>query len=91
MDFTYTVYMYTSPTATLSLFDTFLVIVYSFSDDPIAIVDRPAPIMLFKLPIMLLSNVPKYSLLCPNYAPLCPIMLHCAHLIHSLSLKILFK
>ena len=89
MDFTYTVYMYTSPTATLSLFDTFLVIVYSFSDVPIAIVDRPAPIMLFKLPIMLLSYAPKYSLLCPNYTPLCPIMLHCAHLIHCLSLKIL--
>ena len=31
---------------------------------------RPEPIMLFKLPIMLLSNAPKYSLLCPNYAPL---------------------
>ena len=37
---------------------------------------RPEPIMLFKLPIMLLSNAPKFSLLCPNYAPLCPIMLH---------------
>ena len=23
---------------------------------------------------------PKFSLLCPNYAPLCPIMLHCAQL-----------
>ena len=29
--------------------------------------------MLFKLPIMLLSNAPKYSPLCPNYVP---IMLH---------------
>ena len=28
---------------------------------------RPGPIILFKLPIMLLS---KFSLLCPNYAPL---------------------
>ena len=37
---------------------------------------RPERIMLFKLPIMLLSNAPKFSLLCPNYAPLCPIMLH---------------
>ena len=33
--------------------------------------DRPAPIMLFKLPIMLLSNTPKFALLCPIYAPLC--------------------
>ena len=32
--------------------------------------------MLFKLPIMLLSNAPKYSLSCPNYAPLWPIMLY---------------
>ena len=32
-------------------------------------------IMLFKLPIMLLSNTQKLSLLCPNYAPLWPIML----------------
>ena len=39
---------------------------------------RPEPIMLFKLPIMLLSNAPKFSLLCPNYAPVCPIMLHYA-------------
>ena len=37
---------------------------------------RPGPIMLFKLLIMLLSNASKFSLLCPNYAPLCPIMLH---------------
>ena len=37
---------------------------------------RPAPIMFFKLPIMLLSNAPNLSLLCPNYAQLCPIMLH---------------
>ena len=37
---------------------------------------RPGPIMLFKLPIMLLSNAPKFSLLCPNYALLWPIMLH---------------
>ena len=39
---------------------------------------RPGPIMLFKLPIMLLSNVSNVSLLCPNYAPVCPIMLHYA-------------
>ena len=39
-------------------------------------INRPEPIMLFKLPIMLLSNAPKCSLLCPNYAPLWPIMLH---------------
>ena len=38
------------------------------------VVTRPGPIMLFKLPI--LSNGPKFSLLCPNYAPLYPIMLH---------------
>ena len=31
---------------------------------------RPGPIMLFKLPIMLLSNAPKFSIV-PNYAPLC--------------------
>ena len=30
--------------------------------------------MLFKLPIVLLSNAPKFSLLCPNYAPLWPII-----------------
>ena len=34
--------------------------------------------MLFKLPITLLSNAPKFSALCPNCAPLCPIMLHYA-------------
>ena len=39
---------------------------------------RSEPLMLFKLPIMLLSNAPKISLLCPSYAPLCPIMLHYA-------------
>ena len=32
--------------------------------------------MLLKLPVMLLSNACKFSLLCPNYAPLCLIMLH---------------
>ena len=37
---------------------------------------RPEPIMLFKLHIMLLSNAPTFSLLCPNYAPLWPIILH---------------
>ena len=37
---------------------------------------RHKPIVLFKLPIMLLSIAPKFSLLCPNYAPLCPIMLN---------------
>ena len=37
---------------------------------------RPGYIMLFKLPIMFLSNAPKFSLLCPNYALLCPVMLH---------------
>ena len=37
---------------------------------------RHEPIMLFKLPIMVLSIAPKFSLLCPNYAPLWPIMLH---------------
>ena len=36
---------------------------------------RPEPIMLFKLPIMLLSNAPKFSLLRPNYAQLWPIVL----------------
>ena len=35
---------------------------------------RPEPIMLLKLPIMLLSNAPKISLLCSNYAQSCPIM-----------------
>ena len=35
--------------------------------------NRPGPIILFKLPIILLNNAPKFSLLCPNYAPLCPI------------------
>ena len=34
------------------------------------------PIMLFKLPIMLLSNAPNIALLCPNYAPMFPVMLH---------------
>ena len=33
-------------------------------------------LMLFKLPIMVLSNAPKIFLLCPNYAPFCPIILH---------------
>ena len=40
---------------------------------------RPEPIMLLKLPIMLLSIAPNFYLLCPNYAPfaqLCPFMLH---------------
>ena len=31
--------------------------------------DRLEPIMLLKLPIMLLSNAPFFPLLCPNYAP----------------------
>jgi len=35
---------------------------------------RPDPIMLLKLPIMLLSNDPKFCLLCSSYAQLCPIM-----------------
>ena len=39
---------------------------------------RPEPIMLFKLPIMLLSIAPKNYLLCFNYASSCPIMLHYA-------------
>ena len=38
--------------------------------------DRPETIMLFKLPIMLLSNAPKISLLGPSYATLWPIMFH---------------
>ena len=29
------------------------------------------PIMLLKLPMMLWSNAPEFSLLCSNYAPLC--------------------
>ena len=33
-----------------------------------------APIMLLKLPIMLLSNASNFSLLCSNYARLCSIM-----------------
>ena len=32
---------------------------------------RHEPIMLLKLPIMLLSNASNFSQLCPNYAPLC--------------------
>ena len=36
---------------------------------------RHEPIMLLKLPIMLSSNASSFSLLCPNYAPLCSIML----------------
>ena len=36
---------------------------------------RPEPIMLLKLPIMLLSIAPKFPLLCSNYAQLCTIML----------------
>ena len=32
--------------------------------------------MLFKLPIVLLSIAPKFSLLCPNYAPLWLSMIH---------------
>ena len=35
---------------------------------------KPEPIMLLELPIMLLSNAPKISLLCSNYAQSCPIM-----------------
>ena len=35
--------------------------------------------MFFKLPIMLLSSAPKISLLCSNYAQLCPIMLIMLH------------
>ena len=37
--------------------------------------NRHAPIMLLKLPIMLLSNASNFSLLCSNYARLCSIML----------------
>ena len=37
---------------------------------------RPGPIVLLKLSIILLSNAPKLSLLSPNYAPLCHVMLH---------------
>ena len=51
---------------------------FDFSIIKFKILSRPEPIMLLKLPIMLLSNAPKFSLLCPNYAPLCPIMLHYA-------------
>ena len=40
------------------------------------VLNRSGPIMLFKLSIILLSNAPKFSLLCLNYAPLCSIMLH---------------
>ena len=32
---------------------------------------RLVPIMLLKLPIMVWSNAPEFSLLCSNYAPLC--------------------
>ena len=39
--------------------------------------------VLVKWPIMLLSNAPKFSLFCLNYAPLCPIMLHYALLPES--------
>ena len=35
---------------------------------------RPEPIMLLKLPIMLLGNAPKIFLLCSNYAQSCAIM-----------------
>ena len=37
---------------------------------------RPEPIMVFKLPIKILSNASKFSLSCANYAPLCPIMFY---------------
>ena len=41
---------------------------------------KPGAIMLFKLPIMILSNAPKFSPLqlaiCPNYTPLYHIMFH---------------
>ena len=37
---------------------------------------KPGPIMLFKLPIILLRKAPKFSLLCPNYAQLCFIIPH---------------
>ena len=44
---------------------------------------RPEPIMLFNLPIMLLSNAPIFFLLCPNYAPLKDVWQltnhHCSH------------
>ena len=36
----------------------------------------PGPIMLFKLPVMLLSNAPNFFLLCPVMILLCSIMLH---------------
>ena len=50
----------------------------------LGVVIRSEPIMLFTLPIMPLSNAPKFSLLCPNYAPLCPIMLH--YMLHKMLL-----
>ena len=62
----------------------------TLADIIVKVQTRPEPIMLFKLPIMLLSNAPKFSLLCPNYAPLCPIMLHYApaNAVMYLSMKI---
>ena len=45
---------------------------------------RPGPIMvLVKWPIMLLSNALKFSLFCPNYAPLCLTRIHYALLPES--------
>ena len=45
------------------------------SDSTLVAGSRPEPIMLLKLPIMLLSIAPNFPLLCSNYAQLCPIML----------------
>ena len=51
---------------------------------------RPEPIMLLKLPIMLLSNAPKFSLLCHHYAPVYPIKLQkCCYL--SLKIYLFFN
>ena len=44
-------------------------------DQSIETLGRPEPIMLLKLPIMILSNAPKFPLLCSNIPQLCPIML----------------
>ena len=37
---------------------------------------RPGPIMLFKLPVVLLGSVPKFSLFMLHCAQLCSIMLY---------------
>ena len=57
------------------------VYVKNFASDPV----RHGPIMLFKLPIMLSSNASNFSLLCLNYAPLCPLcssMLRKLYIVH---------